>query len=185
MYLLNDSADRWLSKERVSLLTFGIHRLLHCWLLILAVFLASCLVEPLAALQETVPANGDGHLLACTKDLGAAMLVGNRAETGSDSSRARLLGVNLDRIKRQMAALAPHGQRLLLRRTEIVNVYAPSLRVEILGDFNVESWGSSLGGRTGGAIAYGSPTHNEMMRAMVPAFWQQQANSAGGFSFGW
>ena len=102
-----------------------------------------------------------------------------------NSCRSRLLGVNLDRIKRRMAALAPYGQGLLLRRTEFVNVYAPALRVEILGDFNVESWVSSLGGRTGGAIAYGSPTHNEMMKAMVPAFWQQQAHSTGGFSFGW
>ena len=191
----------------------GIRRQAHRGLLVWAAVLASSLAEPLAALQDPVPATGNGSLPARAKALGAAMPVGNGMETGSDpqgfgdlsacsvrlpaghkagrlhadpdSCRSRLLGVNLDRIKRRMAALAPYGQGLLLRRTEFVNVYAPALRVEILGDFNVESWVSSLGGRTGGAIAYGSPTHNEMMKAMVPAFWQQQAHSTGGFSFGW
>lgn len=95
------------------------------------------------------------------------------------------LPVSLDRIKQRLEALPPEDQSLVLRVTERVNVYARELAIKILHDFNVKSWASPLGGRTGGAIAHGSPTHNEMMKAMTPAFWQQQAASMGGFGFGW
>ena len=95
------------------------------------------------------------------------------------------LPVSLDRIRRRLEALPPGDQRLMLRLTERVDVYARELAVKILHDFNVKSWASPLGGRTGGAIAYGSPTHNEMMQAMTPAFWQQQAASMGWSGFGW
>ena len=95
------------------------------------------------------------------------------------------LPVSLDRIKRRLEALPPDDQRLMLRLTERVDVYARELAVKILHDFNVKSWASPLGGRTGGAIAYGSPTHNEMMQAMTPAFWQQRAASMGWSGFGW
>jgi hypothetical protein len=107
--------------------------------------------------------------------------------SGSDETgiEAFTLPVSLDRIKRRLEALLSEDQRLVLRLTERVDVYARELAMEILHDFNVKSWASLLGGRTGGAIAYGSPTHNEMMQAMTPAFWQQQAASMGWLGFGW
>ena len=107
--------------------------------------------------------------------------------SGADEAGVDAFGlpVSVDRIKRRLEALSPDDQRLVLRLTEQVDVYARELAVKILHDFNVKSWASPLGGRTGGAIAYGSPTHNEMMQAMTPAFWQQQAASMGGLGFGW
>ena len=80
----------------------------------------------------------------------------------------RIPPVSLDRIKRRMAALPAGEERLLLRLTARVDVYARAQAVEVLQGFNVESWTSLLGGRTGGAIAYGSPTHNETINAMTP-----------------
>ena len=103
-------------------------------------------------------------------------------EAGLDAFR---LPVSVERIKRRLEALPLDDQRLVLRLTERVDVYARELALKILHDFNVKSWASPLGGRTGGAIAYGSPTHNEMMQAMTPAFWQQQAASMGWLGFGW
>ena len=93
--------------------------------------------------------------------------------------------VSLDRIRRRLAALPAEEDRLLLRLTERVDVYARAQAIEILEGFDVESWASPLGGRTGGAIAYGSPTHNEMMTVMTPEFWRWRAASLGGPSFGW
>ena len=84
-----------------------------------------------------------------------------------------------------MAALPAAEQRLLLRLTARINVYARAQAVEVLRGFNVESWRSPMGGRTGGAIAYGSPTHNEMMSAMTPEFWRQRASSLAGIGIGW
>ena len=95
------------------------------------------------------------------------------------------LPVSIDKIKRRLAALSPYEQSLLRSLTERVDVYARELAVEILHNFNVESWASPLGGRTGGAIAHGAPTHNENMSAMTPAFWRQRAASMGGFGFSW
>ena len=93
--------------------------------------------------------------------------------------------VSLDRIRRRLAALPAEEDRLLLRLTERVDVYARARAIEILEGFEVESWASPLGGRTGGAIAYGSPTHNEMMTVMTPEFWRWRAASLGGPSLGW
>ena len=95
------------------------------------------------------------------------------------------LPVSLDRIKRRMAALPAEQDRLLLRLTTRINVYARAQAVTVLEGFNVESWMSGLGGRTGGAIAYGSPTHNETVNAMTPEFWRQRASSLGGIGVGW
>jgi hypothetical protein len=97
----------------------------------------------------------------------------------------RVPPVSLDRIKRRMAALPTGDERLLLRLTARVDVYARARAVEVLQGFNVESWPSLLGGRTGGAIAYGSPTHNETVNAMTPAFWRQRASSLAGIGVGW
>ena len=97
----------------------------------------------------------------------------------------RILPVSLDRIKRRMAALPDGEERLLLRLTARVDVYARAQAVEVLRGFNVESWTSLLGGRTGGAIAYGSPTHNETVNAMTPEFWRQRASSLAGIGIGW
>lgn len=95
------------------------------------------------------------------------------------------LPVSLDRIKRRMAARPAEEDRLLLRLTTRINVYARAEAIAVLEGFNVESWTSGLGGRTGGAIAYGSPTHNETVNAMTPQFWRQRASSLGGIGVGW
>ena len=95
------------------------------------------------------------------------------------------LPVSLDRIKRRMAARPTEEDRLLLRLTTRINVYARAEAIAVLEGFNVESWTSGLGGRTGGAIAYGSPTHNETVNAMTPQFWRQRASSLGGIGVGW
>lgn len=95
------------------------------------------------------------------------------------------LPVSLDRIRRRLAAFPPEKDRLLLRLTTRVDVYARAQAIEILEGFAVESWGSPLGGRTGGGIAHGSPTHNEMMTVMTPEFWRWRASSLGGPGFGW
>ncbi len=98
---------------------------------------------------------------------------------------AGTLPVSLDRIKRRMAALPAEEDRLLLRLTTRINVYARAQAVAVLEGFNVESWTSGLGGRTGGAIAYGSPTHNETVNAMTPEFWRQRASSLAQIGVGW
>ena len=103
-------------------------------------------------------------------------------EAGVDSGT---LPVSLDRIKRRMAALPDEDDRLLLRLTTRINVYARAQAVAVLEGFNVESLTSGLGGRTGGAIAYGSPTHNEMITAMTPEFWRQRASSLATVGVGW
>ena len=95
------------------------------------------------------------------------------------------LPVSLDRVRRRMATLPADEDRLLFRLTARVNVYARAQAVEILRGFNVESWTSLIGGRTGGAIAYGSPTHNEMVNVATPSFWRERASSLGGISVGW
>ena len=125
-----------------------------------AVVLAAVLAAPAAAGQEPVGADG------ATLDTGA-------------------FPFSVDRIKRRMAALPAAEQRLLLRLTARINVYARAQAVEVLRGFNVESWRSPMGGRTGGAIAYGSPTHNEMVSAMTPEFWRQRASSLAGIGIGW
>ena len=96
-----------------------------------------------------------------------------------------ILPVSLDRIKRRMAALPAAEDRFLLRLTTRIDVYARAQAVAVLEGFNVESWTSGLGGRTGGAIAYGSPTHNETVNAMTPEFWRQRASSLAMIGVGW
>ena len=124
----------------------------------------------------------------------AMLVVGLATPAGAGQERAAdaeaglgagTLPVSLDRIKRRMAALPAEEDRLLLRLTTRINVYARAQAVAILEGFNVESWKSGLGGRTGGALAYGSPTHNEMVNAMTPAFWRQRASSLGGIGVSW
>lgn len=95
------------------------------------------------------------------------------------------LPVSLARIKQRLAALPADERRLLLRVSTRVNVYARAQAGEVLQGFNVESWNSPLGGRAGGGIAYGSPTHNEMVNAATPAFWRQRASSLAGIGVGW
>ena len=107
------------------------------------------------------------------------------AATDEATRDTRIPPVSLDRIKRRMAALPDGEERLLLRLTARVDVYARAQAVEVLRGFNVESWTSLLGGRTGGAIAYGSPTHNETVNAMTPEFWRQRASSLAGIGVGW
>lgn len=93
--------------------------------------------------------------------------------------------VSIDRIGRRLAALPADEDRLLLRLRERVTVYARAEAIKVLRGFNVESWTSLIGGRTGGAIAYGSPTHNEVVNAMTPEFWRQRASSLAGIGIGW
>lgn len=108
-----------------------------------------------------------------------------RAAAENASVDGSALPVSLDRIKRRMAALPAEENRLLLRLTTRINVYARAEAVSVLEGFSVESWTSLLGGRTGGAIAYGSPTHNETVSAMTPQFWRQRASSLAGIGVGW
>ena len=105
--------------------------------------------------------------------------------TGEATLDGGALPVSLDRIKRRMEALPADEDRLLLRMSERVTVYARAQAVEVLQGFNVESWTSLIGGRTGGGIAYGSPTHNEVVSAMTPEFWRQRASSLAGIGVGW
>ncbi len=129
-------------------------------------------------------------LIACI----AVLAVGPAAPAAAGQERAAAeepsvdgsaLPVSLDRVKRRMAALAAEEDRLLLRLTTRINVYARAQAVAVLEGFNVESWRSPLGGRTGGAIAYGSPTHNEMVNAATPGFWRQRASSLATIGAGW
>ena len=129
-------------------------------------------------------------LIACTVLLAAGLAApasaGQEPAVGEEASvDGGTLPVSLDRIKRRMAARPAEEDRLLLRLTTRINVYARAQAVAVLEGFNVESWTSGLGGRTGGAIAYGSPTHNETVNAMTPAFWRQRASSLGGIGVGW
>ena len=107
------------------------------------------------------------------------------AGDGAATPDGGVLPVSLERIKGRLATLPDGDDRLLLRLTERINVYARAQAVEVLGGFNVESWTSLLGGRAGGAIAYGSPTHNETLNAMTPEFWRNRASSLGGIGVGW
>ena len=132
-----------------------------------AAALAISLAAPAAAGQE--PADG-----------GAAAHDGGDAAHGGDA-----LPVSLARIRQRLAALPADERRLLLRLSTRVNVYARAQAGEVLQGFNVESWNSPLGGRTGGGIAYGSPTHNEMVNAMTPAFWRERSSSLAGIGVGW
>ena len=118
--------------------------------------------------------------LATPAAAGQASAAGAEARLDSGT-----LPVSLDRIKRRMAALPDEEDRLLLRLTTRINVYARAQAVAVLEGFNVESWTSGLGGRTGGAIAYGSPTHNEIVNAMTPEFWRQRASSLSTIGVGW
>ena len=129
-------------------------------------------------------------LIACI----AVLAVGPAAPVAAGQERAAAeepsvdggaLPVSLDRVKRRMAALPAEEDRLLLRLTTRINVYARAQAVAVLEGFNVESWRSPLGGRTGGAIAYGSPTHNEMVNAATPGFWRQRASSLATIGAGW
>ena len=129
-------------------------------------------------------------LIACIALLVVGLAV--PAAAGQDPAAAEganadggTLPVSLDRIKRRMAARPAEEDRLLLRLTTRINVYARAEAIAVLEGFNVESWTSGLGGRTGGAIAYGSPTHNETVNAMTPQFWRQRASSLGGIGVGW
>ena len=127
-----------------------------------------------------------GWVAALAVGLAAPEAAGQEAARRDEATLdAATLPVSLDRIKQRMAARGDDEDRLLRRVRESVNVYARAQAVAVLQGFNVESWASPLGGRTGGAIAYGSPTHNEMMSAMMPAFWRQRASSLAGIGVGW
>ena len=117
--------------------------------------------------------------------LAAPAAAGQASAAGEASVDSGTLPVSLDRIKRRLAALPDEEGRLLLRLTTRINVYARAQAVAVLEGFNVESWTSGLGGRTGGAIAYGSPTHNEIVNAMTPEFWRQRASSLSTIGIGW
>lgn len=129
-------------------------------------------------------------LIACTVLLVvglAAPAAGGQEPAAAEEVNADsgTLPVSLDRIKRRMTALPAEEDRLLLRLTTRINVYARAQAVAVLEGFNVESWRSPLGGRTGGAIAYGSPTHNEMVNAATPGFWRQRTSSLATIGAGW
>jgi len=129
-------------------------------------------------------------LIACTVLLVvglAAPAAGGQEPAAAEEANADsgTLPVSLDRIKRRMTALPAGEDRLLLRLTTRINVYARAQAVAVLEGFNVESWRSPLGGRTGGGIAYGSPTHNEMVNAATPGFWRQRASSLATIGAGW
>lgn len=137
-----------------------------------AAALVLALAAPAAAGQE--PADGG----KAAPDGGTAIDSGEAASGGA-------LPVSLARIKQRLAALPADERRLLLRVSTRVNVYARAQAGEVLQGFNVESWNSPLGGRAGGGIAYGSPTHNEMVNAATPAFWRQRSSSLAGIGVGW
>ena len=129
-------------------------------------------------------------LIACAVVLAAGVaapaVAGQEpAGTGEAAPDGGGLPVSLDRIRRHLAARPADEDRLLLRVTERVNVYARAQAITVLEDFNVESWTSLLGGRAGGAIAYGSPTRNETLNAMTPEFWRNRASSMAGIGVGW
>lgn len=128
-------------------------------------------------------------LIACGAALAVALAApaaaGQEPAGGEAAHGGGALPVSLVRIKQRLAALPADERRLLLRLSTRVNVYARAQAGEVLQGFNVESWNSPLGGRTGGAIAYGSPTHNEMMNAMTPAFWRERSSSLAGIGVGW
>lgn len=117
--------------------------------------------------------------------LAAPVIAEQQPAAVDEATNGARIPVSLDRIKRRMAALPTGEERLLLRLTARVDVYARAQAVEVLQGFNVESWTSLLGGRTGGAIAYGSPTHNETVNAMTPEFWRKRASSLAGIGGGW
>ena len=137
-----------------------------------AAALVLALAAPAASGQE--PPGGD----KAAPDGGTAIDSGEAASGGA-------LPVSLARIKQRLASLPADERRLLLRVSTRVNVYARAQAGEVLQGFNVESWNSPLGGRAGGGIAYGSPTHNEMVNAATPAFWRQRASSLAGIGVGW
>ena len=138
-----------------------------------AAALVLALAAPAAAGQE--PAGG----AEAVPDGGTAIDGGEAAPGGG------ALPVSLARIKQRLASLPADERRLLFRVSTRVNVYARAQAGEVLQGFNVESWNSPLGGRAGGGIAYGSPTHNEMVNAATPAFWRQRASSLAGIGVGW
>ena len=117
--------------------------------------------------------------------LAAPAAAGQEPPGGEAAPGGGALPVSLARIKQRLAALPADERRLLLRVSTRVNVYARAQAGEVLQGFNVESWNSPLGGRAGGGIAYGSPTHNEMVNAATPAFWRQRASSLAGIGVGW
>ena len=125
--------------------------------------------------------------LAAPAAAGQEPLGGDKAapDGGTAAPGGGALPVSLARIKQRLAALPADERRLLLRVSTRVNVYARAQAGEVLQGFNVESWNSPLGGRAGGGIAYGSPTHNEMVNAATPAFWRQRAASLAGIGVGW
>lgn len=137
-----------------------------------AAALVLALAAPAAAGQE--PADAE------------AVPDGGKAPDGAEAaSGGGALPVSLARIKQRLASLPADERRLLLRVSTRVNVYARAQAGEVLQGFNVESWNSPLGGRAGGGIAYGSPTHNEMVNAATPAFWRQRASGLAGIGVGW
>lgn len=117
--------------------------------------------------------------------LAAPAAAGQEPPGGEAAPGGGALPVSLARIKQRLASLPADERRLLLRVSTRVNVYARAQAGEVLQGFNVESWNSPLGGRAGGGIAYGSPTHNEMVNAATPAFWRQRASGLAGIGVGW
>ena len=90
-------------------------------------------------------------VVALAGGLAAPVAAGQEpADTDEPMLEGAALPVSLDRIKRRMVAIPPDEQRLLLRLTARVNVYARAQAVELLRGFNIESWTSLIGGRTGG-----------------------------------
>ena len=68
------------------------------------------------------------------------------AAAGEMNADGGTLPVSLDRIRHRMASLPAEEDRLLLRLTTRINVYARAQAVAVLQGFNVESWTSGLGG---------------------------------------
>lgn len=81
------------------------------------------------------------------------------------------LPVSIDRIRQRLAAIPepPEGRRNLINLSYYVDVYARAPALEVLQDFDLDSE----------TVAYGSPTHAEMLEASTPREWRPRAISIG------
>ena len=83
--------------------------------------------------------------------------------------------VSLERIKRQLERVPTDtNNKSLLRLNYYIDVYARAPRINLFVSFDVHS----------GPTRSGSPTHNEMLRAMTPNKWRSSAASRSGV-IGW
>ena len=115
-------------------------------------------------------------VIACAVGLavGLAATASAAQDSGDDRGDAAIeasrLPVSLERIKRRLADLPERaGGANLLRLNTYIDVYARAPAIEFLQDFDVET----------GPLAYGAPTHDEMLEAATPREWRPRAIAIG------